>query len=112
MARIAFVTQFDSYTGTYLTRQKLGLKKSKVKLSNGSDAHCVDSWVLAFLLVGGDISPENMVVMECKPMRIYRRQLHVKPPGENGYRRSYGGSMSQGCYVGELSSIYSMESVT
>jgi len=85
LERIAPVTLFDSYTDTYLTRQRLGLKKSKAKLSNVFDAHCVDSWVLAYLLVGGDISPENMVVMECKPIRIYRRQLHVFNPGKNGY---------------------------
>jgi hypothetical protein len=82
LERIAPVTLFDSYTDTYLTRQRLGLKKSKAKLSNVFDAHCVDSWVLAYLLVGGDISPENMVVMECKPIRIYRRQLHVFNPLE------------------------------
>jgi len=102
LERIAPVTQFDGYPDTYLTRQKLGLKKYKVKLSNVFDAHCVDSWVLAYLLVGGDISPENMVVMECKPIRIYRRQLHVFNPGENGYRRPYGGSMSQGLKPGGI----------
>ncbi|WP_445248529.1 RRXRR domain-containing protein [Microcoleus sp. OTE_8_concoct_300] len=102
LERIAPVTLFDSYTDTYLTRQRLGLKKSKAKLSNVFDAHCVDSWVLAYLLVGGDISPENMVVMECKPIRIYRRQLHVFNPGKNGYRRPYGGSMSQGLKRGGI----------
>ncbi|MBD1882705.1 RRXRR domain-containing protein [Microcoleus vaginatus] len=102
LERIAPVTQFDGYTDTYLTRQKLGLKKSKVKLSNVFYAHCVDSWVLAYLLVGGDRSPENMVVMECKPIRIYRRQLHVFNPGKNGYRRPYGGSMSQGLKRGGI----------
>ncbi|MEG4116862.1 RRXRR domain-containing protein [Microcoleus sp. N9_B4] len=102
LERIAPVTQFDGYTDTYLTRQKLCLKKSKVKLSNVFDAHCVDSWVLAYLLVGGDISPKNMVVMECKPIRIYRRQLHVFNPGKNGYRRPYGGSMSQGLKRGGI----------
>lgn len=99
---IAPVTQLDGYTDTYLTRQRLGLKKSKAKLSNVFDAHCVDSWVLAYLLVGGDISLKNMVVMECKPIRIYRRQLHVFNPGKNGYCRPYGGSMSQGLKRGGI----------
>jgi hypothetical protein len=102
LERIAPVTLFDGYTDTYLTRQRLCLKKSKVKLSNVFDAHCVDSWVVAYLLVGGDILPENMVVMECKPIRIYRRQLHVFNPGKNGYRRPYGGSMSQGLKRGGI----------
>jgi hypothetical protein len=33
LERIAPVTQFDSYSDTYLTSQKLGLRKSKVKSS-------------------------------------------------------------------------------
>ena len=81
LERIAPVTKFDGYTDTYLTRQELGLKKSKAKLSNSFDAHCVDSWVLAYLLVGGT-SPENKIVMECKSIRIHRRQLHVFNPLE------------------------------
>ena len=101
LERIAPVTKFDGYTDTYLTRQELGLKKSKAKLSNSFDAHCVDSWVLAYLLVGGT-SPENKIVMECKSIRIHRRQLHVFNPGKNGYRRPYGGSMSQGLKRGGI----------
>ena len=87
---IAPVTKFDSYTDTYLTRQKWGLKKSKAKLSNGLDAHCVDSWVLAYLLVGGHTSPENTLLMECKPIRIYPRQLHVFNPLEKRISPSLG----------------------
>jgi hypothetical protein len=101
LERIAPVTKFDGYRDTYLTRQELGLKKSKAKLSNSFDAHCVDSWVLAYLLVGGT-SPENKIVMECKSIRIHRRQLHVFNPGKNGYRRPYGGSMSQGLKRGGI----------
>ncbi len=81
LRRIVDLTAFDGYEDTYLTRQALGLKKSKDKLSNRFNAHCVDSWTLAYLLVGGDSVPNNTVVMECKPIRIYRRQLHVFNPG-------------------------------
>ncbi len=101
LERIAPVTRFDGYN-TYLTRQELGLKKSKAKLSNSFNAHCVDSWVMAYLMVGGDSGPENTAVMECKPIRIYRRQLHVFNPGKDGYRRPYGGSMSQGLKRGGI----------
>jgi hypothetical protein len=102
LRKIADFTAFDGYEDTYLTRQELGLKKSKAKLSNGFSAHCVDSWVLAYLLVGGDSVPDNTVVMECKPIRLHRRQLHVFNPGEGGYRRPYGGSISQGLKRGGI----------
>jgi hypothetical protein len=102
LRRIANLTLFNGYEDTYKTRQELGLKKSAAKLSNGFNAHCVDSWVLAYLLVGGDSVPDNTVVMECKPIRIYRRQLHVFNPGKGGYRRPYGGSMSQGLKRGGI----------
>ncbi len=99
---IAPVTQFDGYQDTYLTRNNLGLKKSKAKLSSGFDVHCVDSWVLTYLLVGGDSIPDNTTVMECVPIRLHRRQLHVFNPGKDGYRRPYGGSMSQGFKRGAI----------
>ena len=102
LEKIAPVTLFDSYKDTYLTRQELGFKKSQDKLSSGFNAHCVDSWVLAYLLVGGAPVPDNKIVMECKPIRIYRRQLHVFNPGKNGNHRPYGGSMSQGLKRGGI----------
>jgi hypothetical protein len=102
LEKIAPVTAFDGFADTYQTRQELCLKKSKNKLSNRFNAHCVDSWVLAYLLVGGDSVPDNTVVMECKPIRIHRRQLHVFNPGKGGYRRPYGGSMSQGLKRGGI----------
>jgi hypothetical protein len=102
LSQIAELMAFDGYEDTYTTRQELGLKKSKAKLSNSFDAHCVDSWTLAYLLVGGDSVPDNKVVMECKPIRLHRRQLHVFNPGANGYRRPYGGSMSQGLKRGGI----------
>lgn len=102
LSRIAPLTAFDGYADTYTTRQELGLKKSKNKLSNGFDAHCVDSWTLAYLLVSGDPNPEYTRVVECVPIRLHRRQLHVFNPGKGGYRRPYGGSMSQGFKRGAI----------
>lgn len=102
LRQIAELTVFDGYQDTYLTRQALGLKKSKAKLSKAFESHCVDSWTLAYLLVGGDSVPDNRVVMECKPIRLHRRQLHVFNPSQGGYRRPYGGSMSQGLKRGGI----------
>jgi hypothetical protein len=102
LRRIAQLTIFNGYEDTYLTRQELGLKKSKNKLSSRFSAHCVDSWVLTYLMVGGNPAPDNTVVMECKPIRLHRRQLHVFNPGPNGYRRPYGGSLSQGLKRGGI----------
>lgn len=99
---IACVTVFDSYQDTYTTRNELGLKKSKEKLSSDFSSHCLDSWVLAYLLVGGNEVVDNTMVIECIPIRLHRRQLHVFNPGTNGYRRPYGGSMSQGFKRGAI----------
>lgn len=102
LEKIAPVTIFEGFEDTYTTRQALGLLKSKDKLSNKFEAHCVDSWVLAYLLVGGDSKPDNTAVVECKPIRLHRRQLHVFNPSTNGYRRPYGGSGSQGLKRGGI----------
>lgn len=102
LSRIAPLTVFDGFENTYTTRQKLGLKKSNNKLSNEFNAHCVDSWTLAYLLVGGEAKPEYIRVVECIPIRLHRRQLHVFNPGPGGYRRPYGGSMSQGFKRGSI----------
>lgn len=102
LSRIAPVTVFDGFEDTYATRQELGLKKSKNKLSNEFNAPCVDSWTLAYLLVGGEPKPEYTRVVECVPIRLHRRQLHVFNPSKNGYRRPYGGSMSQGFKRGSI----------
>lgn len=102
LSKIAPLTAFDGFEDTYATRQKLGLHKSKNKLSTNFSAHCIDSWILAYLLVGGDLKPEYTRVIECVPIRLHRRQLHVFNPGKNGYRRPYGGSMSQGFKRGSI----------
>ena len=102
LSRIAPLTAFDGFEDTYATRQELGLKKTKNKLSSEFNAHCVDSWTLTYLLVGGEPKPEHIRVVECVPIRLHRRQLHVFNPGKNGYRRPYGGSMSQGFKRGSI----------
>jgi hypothetical protein len=75
-------------------RDKLGLKKSKNKLSNNFDAHCVDSWILANSVVGGHDKPDDTNVLLIKPLRFHRRQLHVFVPSKGGKRKNYGGTRS------------------
>lgn len=75
-------------------RNRLGLKKSKQKLSDTFEAHCVDSWVLTNLRVGGHTEPDNMAMLYLVPLRFHRRQLHLLQPTKGGVRRRYGGSNS------------------
>jgi RRXRR protein len=51
--------EIKSGNDTYNLRQYLKLKKTKQKLSNKFEAHCVDSWVLANWCIGGHIQPDN-----------------------------------------------------
>jgi len=83
-------------------RDNIGLKKSKKKLSNSFDAHCVDSWVLANYIVGGHVKPDNKEILYIRPLRFHRRQLHILQPGKNGKRRLYGGTVSLGLKRGSL----------
>jgi hypothetical protein len=83
-------------------RDSLGLNKSKAKLSDKFDAHCVDSWVLANHVVGGHIKPDNENILKVIPIRFHRRQLHALQPAKGGIRRPYGGTMSLGFKRGSL----------
>jgi hypothetical protein len=98
-------------------RDELGLKKSSNKLSKDFSAHCVDSWVLANSVFGGKVLPDNKKMLYIKPLKFYRRQLHVLKPSVGGKRKRLGGTMSLGlkrgsfikhdkygiCYVGGTS---------
>ena len=83
-------------------RDSLGLKKSKAKLSDTFDAHCVDSWVLANYVVGGHLKPDNERILKIIPLRFHRRQLHALQPSKGSIRRPYGGTMSLGFKRGSL----------
>lgn len=89
---------FDTYT----MRNQLGLKKTNRKLSNGFDAHCVDSWVLANSWTGGHVKPENQNVMLIEPIQLHRRRLHVLQPAKHGVRKTYGSTRSLGFKRGSL----------
>ena len=74
-------------------RDGLGLKKSSKKLSETFDAHCVDSWCLAYSAVGGEGVPDNTSLFCVAPIPISRRKLHRQNPQKGGVRPRYGGTV-------------------
>ena len=81
-------------------RDRLGLKKSSKKLSETFDAHCVDSWCLAYYTVGGSDTPDNTTLMCISPIPIKRRELHRQQEAKGGKRSRVGGSVfGQGTLV-------------
>lgn len=87
---------------TYKMRQELGLKKSKQKLSNKFEAHCVDSWVLANWYVGRHLKPDNTALIEVIPLEFHRRQLHRLQHSTGHVRSRYGGTISAGFKRGSI----------
>ncbi len=83
-------------------RDTLGLKKTKDKLSETFEAHCVDSWTMANSIVWGHTVPDNTRIMFISPIRLHRRQLHAFQFAKGGYRRLYGGTRSLGLKRGSL----------
>jgi hypothetical protein len=86
---------------TKVMRDAKGLKKIGSKTADDFRAHCVDSWVLASSVVGGE-KPENTRLMCVTPLRFHRRQLHALQPARGGIRRPYGGTRSLGFKRGSL----------
>ena len=73
-------------------RDSLGLKKSSKKLSETFEAHCVDSWCLAYQTVGGDCTVDDTDLICISPIPIVRRELHRQNSQEGGKRPRYGGT--------------------
>jgi hypothetical protein len=98
------LANLETRTGnnTYDERQTLGLKKSKNKLSNTFNAHCVDSWVLANSFIGGHIRPDNTMLIEVIPLEFHRRQLHRLQHQAGHIRPRYGGTLSAGFKRGSV----------
>ena len=97
LARVSIISGWK----TKEIRDSLGLRKTKNKLDDVFDAHCVDSWVLASTEVGGTV-PDNTRLLLVSPLRFHRRQLHVTQPAKGGVRKSYGGTRSLGFKRGSL----------
>lgn len=87
---------------TKALRDQLGLKKTNKKLAETFDAHCVDAFVLASSVVGGNTTPDNRQLVCIAPFVWHRRQLHRFQPEPGGKRKPYGGTLSQGIKRGTL----------
>ena len=77
-------------------RNRLELKKSKDKKAETFDAHCVDSWCLAYYVLGGDPIVDNSSIFCISPIPIQRRNLHRELPKKGGIRPRYGGTTMYG----------------
>ena len=77
-------------------RDRLGLKKSSNKLSETFEAHCVDSWCLAYHTIGGNPIVDNTDIFCISPIPIRRRELHRQNPQKGGKRPRYGGTTFNG----------------
>ena len=82
-------------------RKTLDLKKSKDKMSDKWDAHCVDSFVLATVALQ-QIPKIDESMMIVKPLQLHRRQLHALQPAKGGVRRPYGSTRSLGLRRGSI----------
>lgn len=94
--------EIKSGNDTYSLRQSVGLKKSKQKLSNKFEAHCIDSWVLANWLTGGHLQPDNTKLIEVIPLELQRRQLHRLQHSIGHVRSRYSGTISAGFKRGSI----------
>ena len=74
-------------------RDRLGLKKSSEKMSETFEAHCVDSWCLAYQSIGGNPMPDNMDIFCIASISIKRRSLHREQESRGRKRNRYGGTI-------------------
>jgi hypothetical protein len=82
-------------------RDVRGFKKTKKKLDNVWEAHCVDSHSLCEIATGTDIKPfKGMYIFE--NFCFSRRQLHVQNFSKGGLRKEYGSTVSLGIPRGSL----------
>jgi hypothetical protein len=99
--QLAPLSTFEGFE-TKAMREALGLKKTREKTAEVFEAHCVDSWVLAYALVGGNPEPENTRLLFVAPLRLHRRVLHRRQPRPGGQRLPYGTTRSLGWKRGSL----------
>lgn len=83
-------------------RKQLELKKTKNKVAEVFSAHCVDSFTLAYSVVGGETTPLNQNLLVVTPLRFHRRQLHRLKHAPGHVRSRYGGTISSGFKRGSI----------
>jgi RRXRR protein len=101
LAKLAPVQTKQGYE-TKALREQLGLKKTRKKLAEVWEAHCVDAWVLAHSAVGGEPKPDTTRLVYISPLTWHHRQLHRFEPEKRGKRKPYGGTLSLGIKRGAL----------
>ena len=87
--------EFDGFE-TNEFRNSYRFKKNSNKSKKDFYTHCVDAWVLANQIVGGHTEVDNLRVLYLKPLKIFRRQLHVQNFSKGGLRKKYGSTRSMG----------------
>lgn len=87
---------------TKAVRDQLGFHKTRKKLAEVWEAHCVDAWCLAYSAVGGSTTPDNRQLVCLAPLNWHHGQLHRFQPEKGGKRKPYGGTLSQGIKRGTL----------
>jgi hypothetical protein len=85
---------------TYEWRNTRGFKKTKEKLKDIWEAHCVDSHCLCEIVVGPIEPFKGFYRFDF--MEWHRRQLHVTNPAKGGERKCYGSTVSLGIPRGML----------
>lgn len=92
---------FDKFSGygTYKQRNYRGFLKTKSKLVNKWEAHCVDSHCLCEMLFG-DLEPVKYIHV-LRFIQFHRRELH-KGFRKGGLRKLYGSTRSLGLSRGTL----------
>ena len=87
---------------TKALRDQLGLRKTKGKMLETFDAHCVDTWTMAWSVVGGHPLPQHRRMMRIIPIQRQRRNLHKQVPKKGGIRGLAGGTNKGGLKTGTL----------
>jgi hypothetical protein len=82
-------------------RNLRGFQKTKKKLEDVWESHCVDSHSLCEISIGGEIDPfKGMYKFE--QFNFHRRQLHVQNFSKGHIRKEYGSTVSLGVPRGTL----------